>query len=270
MKKFCNPIFLGAIFFVVYICSLSAYRYFAVSILHTEHPSFVPAIFISILIFYILFFKKLSQYSKKELLNIFEYFSLFYLLFFFGIALIIIPSLNENVSPIIPFIDLIVKLLMILLGYYFLLIWVPGLSKKRSMRCSNKGMVGELSKLAILLAALMLFSLMLYFHIDSNRILAAHEAMELSRDLGRVIDETASSTNFLRVKYELPQSILGESYEVRIKEKEVTVELKGKYAGLNYTTPFLSNALTNNSKFVPGYVLNIEKNLLYDNFLFIS
>jgi hypothetical protein len=124
----------------------------------------------------------------------------------------------------------------------------------------NKGMVWTLSKLAILLAGVMLSSLLFLFYTNFTKILASYKAVELSRDLGKIIDEVGSAPHFLRIKYKLEEKILGEDYEVEIKEKEVNVKLKGKYAGAQYNTSFLSTVLVNISKFNSGYTLNIEKN----------
>lgn len=131
-------------------------------------------------------------------------------------------------------------------------------------RLGVQGMIWSLSKITVLLGAVMLFTILCIFHVKLIEVNAMDSAIRESRNIARVLDEVGSSPSTPEVRYETLERLSGMVYEIKIVSGRVFIYLND--SGMNYSASFTSKLRHNISAF-GGSVLDIRKD---DGFIEIS
>lgn len=130
----------------------------------------------------------------------------------------------------------------------------------KNKKLGSGGEFWELSKLAVLIAGVMIFTIMWGFYNEYCRMEAVTWASHTSRDIARVLDEVASSPNYLKVEYDLPEKGIVQDYEINICPSWVLVHLRGEYSGIQRSAAVRSR-IDSNVSYSPGSVIIIERNI---------
>ena len=107
---------------------------------------------------------------------------------------------------------------------------------KTNLGCS--GMVWEVSKLAALLSALMLFSILWSLHLSFSDAGVRESAAAEARSLAAVVDAVGSSPDSIEIKYATPPKVSGRNYSLSFSGHVVSVSV---FDSSNMSATYLSD-----------------------------
>lgn len=125
-------------------------------------------------------------------------------------------------------------------------------------------MAWGLSKITVLLGAIMLFTILWSFYTSFIEINAMDSGIQEAINIARIIDETGSSPSLCEIRYKSPERLSGEIYAIEIVPGTVIVSLDD--IEMNYSASFISE-LKDNFSAPGGSELRIKTD---DKFIEIS
>jgi hypothetical protein len=126
----------------------------------------------------------------------------------------------------------------------------------KNKKLGGRGMAWSLSKITVLLGALMLFMILWSFYKGFVEINATDSGIREAINMARVIDEIGSSPSYCETRYESPKVLSGNGYGFTIVPGRVTILMNG--TGRNSSARFISE-LGDNLSAPGGYELRIRK-----------
>lgn len=120
-----------------------------------------------------------------------------------------------------------------------------------------RGMVWGLSKIAVLLGAVMFFTVLWSFHSAFDGINSHDSVVQESHNIAFIIDSVGSSPSYCEVTYETPETLSSRFYSIVFNPGNVSISLDD---GVNHHVSFLSNVDGNLSLVGGGFLRIIKRN----------
>ncbi|RLI92917.1 MAG: hypothetical protein DRO89_01160 [Candidatus Altiarchaeales archaeon] len=121
---------------------------------------------------------------------------------------------------------------------------------------NEKGMVWGLSKIMILLGAIILFTILCSLYTNFIKINAMDSTIQETRNIARIIDEIGSSPSSCEIRYKSRERLSDAIYEIEIVPRKVTISLND--TEMNYSASFISE-IEGNFSSLGGLELRIKK-----------
>ncbi len=124
--------------------------------------------------------------------------------------------------------------------------------KKRKRE--SKGSMWGLTKITVLLGVIMLYMILLSFHVGFQEINVRDSAICEAQNIAGVIDHVGSSC--CEVSYNTPEQLSGQVYRIDVIKRRVKIEING--GEVKESASFLSE-IESNFSCIGGQTLKIKK-----------